>query len=127
MLTLRLPFPPASLSGHNTGHFRVKAPIVAELRKMAAEAARSVPFEVAPDGDIQIGIFFYPPNKRGDRVNFAIRMKPLLDGIADGLGVNDNRFLPSYYFADPGKPGHVIVEVFGIPLRASAMNLAVAA
>jgi hypothetical protein len=44
-------------------------------------------------------------------VNFPNRMKPYWDGIADGLKVNDSRFLPSYHFAEPCKPGKVVVEI----------------
>jgi hypothetical protein len=47
------------------------------------------------EGDIRVSVTFYPPNKRGDRVNFPNRMKPYWDGIADALKVNDSRFLPS--------------------------------
>jgi hypothetical protein len=63
------------------------------------------------EGDIRIHIRFVPPNKRGDRVNFPIRIKPLIDGIADALQVNDSRFLPSYEFAAPEKPGRVEIVV----------------
>jgi hypothetical protein len=31
--------------------------------------------------------------------------------IADALGVNDARFLPSYEFAPPASPGGVIIEL----------------
>lgn len=31
--------------------------------------------------------------------------------IAEALGVNDARFLPSYEFAEPAKPGRVLVTV----------------
>lgn len=30
---------------------------------------------------------------------------------ADALGVNDRRFLPSFEFAEPEKPGHVLITV----------------
>lgn len=34
-----------------------------------------------------------------------------MTGIAAALGVNDARFLPSYEFAEPEKPGRVVVEI----------------
>jgi hypothetical protein len=38
----------------------------------------------APEaGDVRVSVTFYPPDRRGDRVNFANRMKPYFDGIAD--------------------------------------------
>ena len=32
-------------------------------------------------------------------------------GNADALKVNDSRFLPTYHFAEPCKPGGVVVEI----------------
>ena len=107
-----LPFPPASLSGHNTGHWSKKSGDVAALRLLAKSRTRSAGIRAADgEGDIRIHFRFVPPNNRGDRVNIPNRLKPLIDGIADGLGVNDKRFLPSYEFADPEKPGRVEVTL----------------
>lgn len=117
---IRLPWPPASLSGHAKGHWRSKA---AETKKHR-EWARLATLEAAPSapeaGDIRVRIHFVPPDRRGDRTNFANRMKPYLDGIADALGVNDARFLPSYEFGDPTKPGHVLVTVEACPTGGEA-------
>jgi hypothetical protein len=106
-----LPFPPASLSGHNTGHWRGKSPVVKQLREHAHDVTWDAKPSIPDEGDIHIHIRFVPPNKRGDRVNFPIRIKPLIDGIADALQVNDSRFLPSYEFANPEKPGRVEIVV----------------
>lgn len=46
------------------------------------------------DKDIAVAVEFYPADRRGDRMNYWNRMKPIFDGIADGLGVNDKRFVP---------------------------------
>lgn len=62
---------------------------------------------VVAEGDIPVTVIFTPPNRRSDRANFPNRLKPILDGVADALGVNDRRFLPSYVFADPVAPGKV--------------------
>ena len=106
-----LPFPPSSLSGHNTGHFRVKAPIVAKHREWALRAAQAAKLTVSEAGDIRILFRFVPPDNRGDRCNYPNRLKPYIDGIADALGVNDKRCLPFYEFADPEKPGRVEVSL----------------
>lgn len=107
-----LPFPPSSLSGHAKGYWRAKAAITAKHRDWAYKATRAVGSVGIPaDGDIRLIITFYPPNRRGDRVNFPNRMKPYFDGIADALKVNDSRFLPSYQFADPVKDGQVVVSI----------------
>jgi hypothetical protein len=108
-----LPFPPASLSGHAKGHWRAKAEITRKHRNWARLATMDAKIRGLPEsGDIRVRIRFIPPDRRGDRTNFANRMKPYLDGIADALGVNDSRFLPSYEFSDPQKPGavHVTLE-----------------
>ena len=88
---------------------------VKERRALALETATEemdvVGYRAPEAGDIRIHIAFTPPDNRGDRVNFAGRMKAYVDGIAEALGVNDKRFLPSYQFFAPQKPGRVVVEV----------------
>jgi hypothetical protein len=107
-----LPFPPASLSGHAKGHWRAKAAETKKHREWARLATLAAGVTVPPTGDIRVRIVFIPPDRRGDRTNFANRLKPALDGIAQALGVNDARFLPSYEFSEPQKPGavHVTLE-----------------
>lgn len=97
---IELPFPPASLSGHNTGHWRSKSSIVAKHREWARLATLAAGIIVPPTGDIRIVTTFYPPNRRGDRTNYANRMKPYYDGIAGALKVNDSRFVPYYQYAE---------------------------
>jgi hypothetical protein len=111
MTAIILPFPPASLSGHAKGHWRSKSGPTAKHREWARLATLAVAPQVPASGDIRIHIRFVPPDRRGDRTNFPNRMKAALDGIAQALGVNDSRFLPSYEFAEPKKPGQVIVTI----------------
>lgn len=106
-----LPFPPSSLSGHNTGHWRGKSSIVQKHRQWAHFATLDEAFAAPEDGDIHVHVKFVPPDRRGDRVNFPNRMKPYFDGIADALGVNDSRFVPHFTFGDPEKPGRVEVRL----------------
>ena len=110
-MMLELPFPPAALSGHNKGHWHSKSGIVAKHRTWAKLATLAAGGGVPSEGDIRISFTFYPPDKRGDRLNFANRIKPYADGIADALGINDARFLPSYHFAEPTKPAKVVVTI----------------
>lgn len=107
-----LPFPPASLSGHAKGHWRSKAAVTRKHREWARAATLAARIVAPEDGDIRVKVRFIPPNRRSDRANFPVRMKPYFDGIADALGVNDRRFVPSYEFAEPAKPGavHVTLE-----------------
>lgn len=109
--TVELPFPPASLSGHNTGHWRARSAIIKKHRDWARLAALGIP---APDdGVIPIQVTFHPPNRRGDELNYMIRVKPYFDGIADALGLNDKRFRPTFIFAEPEKPGRVEIVIGG--------------
>ena len=69
----------------------------------------------APEhGDIVVRIRFVPPDRRGDRTNFGNRCKPVFDGLADALKVNDRRFLPVYEFAEPEKPGRLEITIGGV-------------
>lgn len=108
-----LPFPPASLSGHTAGHWRAKAAATKKYREWARLATLAAAPTVPATGDIRLHIRFVPPDRRGDRTNFANRLKAGIDGIAQALGINDARFLPSYEFSEPEKPGQVIVTFPG--------------
>jgi crossover junction endodeoxyribonuclease RusA len=108
---IELPFPPAVLSGHNTGHWSSKSGIIAEHREWAKRATLATGAHVEGDGDIRVSVTFYPPDRRGDRVNYPNRLKPYWDGIADALKVNDRRFLPAYHFAEPVKNARVVVSI----------------
>lgn len=105
-----LPFPPSGLSGHNKGNHWSKGPLVKRHREWAFWATMEANPVVPPVGDIPIIITFVPPNNRGDRLNYPIRIKPYCDGIADALGVNDKRFVPQFVYADPEAPGRVEVR-----------------
>lgn len=106
---IELPWPPASLSGHNDKHFWRMRPIIKKHREWAKAATLAVRPAVPETGDIRVIVAFYPPDRRGDRINFPNRMKPYFDGIADALKVNDSRFLPAFQFGEPVKDGKVVV------------------
>lgn len=108
---IRLPFPPASLSGHNEGNRWEKASLNRKHRQWASDATKAAKLTVPAEGDLLLSVRFVPPNRLGDRVNFPNRCKPYFDGIADALGVNDKRFVPSFSFSDPQKPGWVEVTI----------------
>lgn len=112
-MQIELPWPPSSLSGHAKGHWRDKSSVTAKHRAWAKAAAIAAGARtlVLPAGDIPIRFIFIPPDRRSDRTNFPNRLKPAIDGIAEALRVNDRRFLPSYEFHEPSKPGRVLVII----------------
>jgi crossover junction endodeoxyribonuclease RusA len=111
MTPIILPWPPSSLSGHAKGGWHTKAAATRKQREWARLATLEAKPTVPAVGDIALNIRFVPPDRRGDRTNFANRIKAGIDGIAEALGVNDARFLPSYEFSPPAKPGQVIVTL----------------
>ena len=104
---IRLPFPPSLLSGHSKGSHWPKTKATKQWREWARIATMEAAPAVPDEGDIIIRVRFVPPDRRSDRTNFANRMKPIFDGIADALHVNDRRFLPAYEYAEPEAPGRV--------------------
>lgn len=110
---IELPFPPATLSGHAKGNSHWgKSSVTKKWRADACAVTKAARLGPVPtDGDIHVHITFVPPNRRGDRVNFPNRCKPIFDGIADALGVNDSRFVPHYYFCAPEKPGRLEIRI----------------
>lgn len=114
-MQITLPFPPASLSGHAKGNGQwVKIADTKKFREWARNAALAAKLSAPGEGDIGVQITFEPPNRRGDRVNFPNRCKPIFDGIADAMKVNDSRFVPSFVFLPPCAPGQVLVEVVAL-------------
>ena len=114
-----LSFPPAVLAGHARGKGDWKRfAATQKWRALVKDAAGAQPLPelcnapaYTPEGDIALTVRFYPPNKRGDRVNFPNRCKPIFDGLADAWGVNDARFVPHFEFHAPEAPGRVEVEI----------------
>lgn len=111
MSIIKLPFPPSSLSGHAKGGWHGKAAETKKWRHWSHVATKEAGVRAPAAGDIVVRITFIPPNRRSDRSNFPNRLKPVLDGIADALGVNDRRFLPHYTFAEPEKPGRLEITI----------------
>jgi len=114
-VSIVLPWPPTSLSGHNTGHYRTKAPVIKQWRLDACKSllATGLKIDAAYKGDIPVSATFHAPDNRSDRVNYPNRIKPVWDGIADALGVNDRRFLPAFYFGENTPGGKVVIEIGG--------------
>lgn len=113
-----LPWPDKRLSPNARVHWAVKAAVKGKARTDACRLATvTVPLSVkkalrASDAPIPLEVTFYPPDRRHrDDDNMVGSFKSLRDGIADALGVNDRRFRPHYFFADPEKPGRIEVSL----------------
>ena len=98
-IQLTLPWPPKELSPNNTGHWARKAKARKAYRtacRRITEAWQGVAPSLGPDDVLGLVLTFYPPDKRAhDWDNLIARMKNGIDGVADGLGVNDRLFRPS--------------------------------
>ena len=109
-MTIRLIWPPRELSPNARVHWAKKAKITEEYRKYGEEAAKASGVVIEGDGKIYMEIIFLPPDKRRrDLDNMLSSCKSLLDGVADGLGVDDYRFRPQLEIGDQIKGGGVMI------------------
>ena len=94
-------------------------------RATAAKLARLVshdktqqagwPRVALPDGRLHLWIDFYPPDHRKrDDDGLLASFKPARDGIADALGIDDNRFVSHpYVHNEVRRGGEVRVRITG--------------
>lgn len=116
---VELPFPdrrlnPNSSKGKHwaaTVALRKAARVDAALLTKAAGASGIF----TPGQELALVITFIQPDRRArDRDNLLAACKPMLDGVADALGVNDSQFEPMTIRREYGKkPGAVVVEIGG--------------
>lgn len=112
MTTILLPWPSRDLSPNSRVHWSKKA--------KAAKAARMYAFvrtleskAMAGDGKVTLAVEFVKPSRRRmDLDNMLASIKPMIDGIAQALGVDDSRFRYLLDVADePIKGGVVRVTI----------------
>lgn len=119
-MIISLPWPDKRLSPNARLHWKAKVGPRQDARRragwltVAAAGYWTVKDALkASEGPIPVRITFYPPDKRHrDDDNMIASFKAWRDGVADALGVDDRRFRPHYFFADPAKPGRVEVQFF---------------
>lgn len=90
-----LPFPPTILSPNQRPSWQAKARVVKTYRSdcylITKLAAIRLPVGLER---LVVSLHFYPPNRRRrDQDNLIASAKSALDGLADGLGVDDSRFV----------------------------------
>ncbi len=105
MTTLIASWPPGVLSPNSRAHWRAKMKPKREQRTEGMALALTVPVErraeIQAQERIPVALEFCPPDRRPrDAANLMANCKALLDGLADGLGVNDRRFRITFELAD---------------------------
>lgn len=93
---IRLLWPDARLAPHAKGHWRPKAQATKYARQQAFWLAREAGIRNAmPDAELRFT--YHPPdNRRRDASNLPAMLKPVIDGIADAMGCDDNGFSVHY-------------------------------
>lgn len=101
------------LSPNDRSHWAKKAPIKAAYRNEAYWKAQKHGVILPPERHHVTIIFCPPNNKPRDIDNCLASLKSGLDGIADGLGINDKYFRPitiDFGEADKLNP-RVVIEI----------------
>ena len=118
-ITVELPFPDRRLNPNNSKgkHWAATVALRKAARADAALLTRTVGAGVrfAAGQEVELAITFIQPDRRArDRDNLLAACKPMLDGVADALGVNDSQFEPVTIRREYGKkPGAVLIEIGG--------------
>lgn len=112
MISLTLPWPPSSLSPNTRSHWRAHAKAKAQYRQACAYHARMQGAERIEAKRLSVRLRFVPPDRRRrDLDNLIASMKSGLDGLADVLKVDDNRWQIAAELVDGQIGGLVRVDV----------------
>lgn len=88
-----LPFPPHILSPNSRKHWRAKQSFKIAMRQAGIDSGKTCD-KILGAGRIAVRVMFYPPNLRWDLDGMFSAAKPIFDGLAIGLGINDKQFRP---------------------------------
>lgn len=115
MTTILLPWPSRELSPNSRVHWSKKAKAAKYARLYAFVRTKESKRAVPATGKITLSIEFVKPSRRRmDLDNMLASLKPHIDGIAQGLGVDDSRFRYLLDVAEePVKGGVVRVSIQG--------------
>jgi crossover junction endodeoxyribonuclease RusA len=113
MIVVILPWPPAQLNPNfrSRSHWP-KTNAAKQYRRACWALTKQARLCVEWSGPVYLRLTFVPPNRRSrDHDNLIASMKAGLDGLADGLGLDDSRFrlLPAVVASEVG--GMVRVEL----------------
>lgn len=114
-VTIRLPWPDRWLHPNARPHHMKKARATKAARSQAVwwtlSANAGCVFK-GYDGPINAVITFHPPDRRKrDRDGLIANLKAYQDGIADAVGADDGRWIPTYHVGEPVKRGCVTVTL----------------
>ena len=116
MIVVNLPWPPSQLNPNKRLHWSRKSRAARLYRNMCLvltkSAIESSDYHYAGVGKMVLSIEFCPPDKRRrDDDNMLASFKSGRDGVADALGVDDNKFVTSFEVCSPVQDGAVIVTI----------------
>ena len=107
-----LQWPSSDLSPNSRCHWAKKAKAAKAARQAAGWATKAAGVRIKGSGAIDLHILFYPPNKRRfDLDGLLSRLKSSLDGVADALNVDDNRFTLMIERREAVKGGEVRIRI----------------
>lgn len=111
---LRLAWPERALWQNSRMHWADRAKAVKTARKAAWAVAREQNVRRVGTDSPRLIFTFHPPDaRRRDLQNMPATMKPAIDGIADAMGCDDEKFRCVWpeTWGEPVKGGCVMVEV----------------
>lgn len=125
-MIVRLPFPDKSLMPNrkNGRHWTTTQAIKTAQHDAAFYATRqAMQGWMPPNGNMALSLLYLTPDKRHrDCDNMLAASKPMIDGIAKALGVDDSRFKPILVDWLSGPKGGALIAAIGVEIR-SGMNL----
>lgn len=106
-------WPPRVLHPNSRPHWAAKAKAVRSYREYAEVMAMASHLKIDGTKKLHLHAIFYPPSKRRFDVDGLLSsIKAGIDGISDGLGINDYAFRSaSIEIGDPIKGGGVRIEI----------------
>ena len=109
---LTLPFPPSGLNPNKRLHWALKAKLAKAYKKECFLLAKEAGLKIEHNGTIRVLIEFTKPDRRKrDDDNIIAAFKSGRDGVAQALGVDDNRFSVAYSVKkEPTPCGNVLLE-----------------